>query len=95
MSMNRQTLLIVLAPLALLLLPLIGNAVSPDVHWTMFDFLVGGTLLLGLGLALAVALNAFKTRNSRIAMVVLIVAIFLLTWIELAVGLFGTPLAGS
>lgn len=36
-----------------------------------------------------------RTQNDRLQTTLLVVVLLLLIWAELAVGLFGTPLAGS
>lgn len=36
-----------------------------------------------------------RTQNDRLQTILLVVVLLLLIWAELAVGLFGTPLAGS
>ncbi len=79
----------------LLLIPLIAMQFSTDVQWTGGDFLVMGALLTGIGLTAEYALRKIKTRNGRILALALLLAVFLLIWAELAVGIFGTPFAGS
>lgn len=54
-----------------------------------------GTLLVGTGLLLVLASRKIKNINRRAAVIVALLVAFLLIWIELAVGLFGTPFAGS
>ena len=81
--------------LSLLLIPLIGMQVSDDVNWSTFDFIIMGILLLGTGLIVEFALRKFKTFKSRIIACAIILAVFFLVWAELAVGVFGTPFAGS
>lgn len=36
-----------------------------------------------------------RTQNDRLQTTLLVIVLLLLIWAELAVGLFGTPLAGS
>ncbi|MGY5847969.1 hypothetical protein ACW6QP_11185 [Salegentibacter sp. HM20] len=94
MNANRLfTILMVVA--ALLLIPFIGMQFSNEVNWSIFDFLVMGTLLLFTGLAINFALGKLKTRQNKIIACLVILGIFLLIWAELAVGIFGTPFAGS
>lgn len=75
---------------AILLIPLLGNW-----PWTLSDFIVMGTLLVGTGLLLALASRKIKNISYRTAAIVALLVAFLLIWIELAVGLFGSPFAGS
>lgn len=74
----------------LLLVPLLGNW-----PWTLSDFVVMGTLLIGTGILLVLASRKIKNINYRTAVIVALLAAFLLIWVELAVGVFGTPFAGS
>jgi hypothetical protein len=95
MTLRRQSLLVALAPLALLLLPLIATPLSDGVNWSGSDFLVMGTLLLTVGVVCAVILRFSGRGLPRVMGIGLVVLLFLLLWAELAVGIFGTPLAGS
>ena len=80
---------------ALLLIPLIGMQVSNEVNWTLFDFLSMGLLLLGLSIMIELVLRIVNRMAIRIVLIAIVVLLFLLTWAELAVGVFGTPFAGS
>ena len=82
-------------PLLLLIIPFVGMFVSDQVNWSPFDFLVMGLLLFSLGLAADAIFRKFQQLRSRLLFTALLLVVFLLIWIELAVGLFGTPLAGS
>lgn len=80
----------------LLLVPLLGMLVSDDWNWSLSDFIIAGILLAGVrgGTLLFVAgLRAHKQHLTIIGAVTAFVLILL--WIELAVGLFGSPLAGN
>ena len=78
----------------LLVFPLIGNLVSTAVNWSWFDFMVMGSLLLGLGLSTSFVLKKFKQSPNRLSYILAVIIVFLLIWAELAVGVFGSPLAG-
>ena len=82
-------------PLLLLIIPFVSMFVSDQVNWSPFDFLVMGLLLFSLGFAADAIFRKFKQLRSRLLFTALLLVVFLLIWIELAVGLFGTPLAGS
>ena len=79
----------------LLLIPLIAMQFTDEVNWTLFDFVVAGVLLIGTGLICELILRKVKKFEYRIAICAVILAALLLIWIELAVGIFGTPFAGN
>ena len=84
-----------LYPLALLIIPLLGVLLTNAVEWGIFDFLLMGSLLLVLGIAINLTLLNIKYFNKRIAIIFFVILIFLLIWVELAVGVFNTPFAGT
>lgn len=92
---NKRLFGILLAAGLLLLLPLIAMQFTTEVDWSAFDFLVMGTLLLGTGLGCELVLRKVRKTEHRILLVVGVILVFLLVWAELAVGVFGTPFAGS
>jgi len=79
----------------LLLIPLIAMQFTDEVNWTPFDFLVMGMLLTGTGLICEFILRRVTGTGYRIALTAAVIGSFLLIWIELAVGIFGTPFAGN
>ena len=92
--MSLKRLLIILSiVLSILLIPFIAMFYSEEVRWDLADFLIMGVLLLTTGLALDYVIR--KNSTKKVFLIVSIVLIFLLTWAELAVGIFGTPFAGS
>jgi len=86
---------ILLGTIILLLIPFIAMQFTSEVKWTALDFIVAGILLLGVGFGIDFALRKFKTSKYRVAIILGIIMAFFLIWLELAVGLFGSPLAGS
>lgn len=82
-------------PLFLLLIPLIGMTVSDEINWSPFDFIVMGFLLILLSIGINFVRNRFKSLKNRVLYIGILVIIFMLIWAELAVGIFGTPFAGS
>jgi len=68
---------------------------TDDVNWTLLDFIVAGVLLLGTGLMCEIVLRKVKTIKFRIVICVILLLLFILIWVELAVGIFGTPLSGN
>jgi hypothetical protein len=92
---NKRLIAIVLAVAVLLLIPLIAMQFTDEVNWTLSDFVVMGILLLVTGLTCEFLLRKVKKIEYRIALVGVVLTAFLLIWLELAVGIFGTPFAGS
>ncbi len=86
---------IVLAIILLLLTPLIAMQFTTEVNWTAFDFVVAGVLLLGTGLLAELIMRKVKNKNRKIVAIAMLLAVLFLVWAELAVGIFGTPFAGS
>lgn len=92
---NKRLIGIVLSVALILLIPLIAMQFTGEVNWTLMDFVVMGVLLLGTGLLIELVLRKVKKTGHRIAMCGAILLALLLIWAELAVGIFGTPFAGS
>jgi len=82
-------------PLFLLLIPLIGMTITDEINWSPFDFFTMGSLLILLGFGINLVISRVKNLKYRALYIGVIVIIFMLIWAELAVGLFGTPIAGS
>lgn len=85
----------VISPLSLLLIPLFGNIFSNQVNWSLFDFIIMGLLLGMLGIIIHFILEKVRDKTFRIVPIIFVLIIFLLIWAELAVGIFGSPIAGS
>jgi hypothetical protein len=64
------------------------------MDWNWFDYAVFGTLLLGAWLAYKLV-TSWLNPKYRVVTAFVIVAAVLLIWAELAVGVFGSPFAGS
>lgn len=92
---NKRLLIILTTVAVLLLIPFIAMQFTKDVNWQIYDFVIMGALLLGTGLALEFVLRKITSIRYRIILAIIILAICFLVWAELAVGLFGTPFAGS
>jgi hypothetical protein len=92
---NKRLIGIIVGVGVLLLVPFIAMKVGGEMKWSLFDFVLAGVLLLGTGLALEVALRLVRKTSYRIAVCAAILFALLIIWVELAVGLIGTPLAGS
>jgi peptidoglycan/LPS O-acetylase OafA/YrhL len=95
LTQNKRLVGIVLTVALLLLIPFIAMQFTNEVNWTLFDFMVAGVLLLGTGLLCELVIRKVKNIKYRLAICGVILIALLFIWIELAVGIFGTPFAGS
>jgi len=92
---NKRLIIILLTSAILLLIPLIAMQFTDEVNWTLFDFIVAAVLLFGTGLMCELVIRKVNKTKFRIAICVALLAMLLLIWAELAVGIFGTPLSGQ
>jgi hypothetical protein len=79
----------------LLLIPAIAMQFTAEVNWSAGDFFIAGILLLGTGLVLDFVIRNVKASPLKIGMCIGIMLALVVIWAELAVGIFGTPFAGS
>lgn len=92
---NTRLIAILSVATCILLLPLIGMQFSDEVNWDARDFIIMGILLYGTGLSCELVLRKVKNTLHRIIICGIILFALFLIWAELAVGIFGTPFAGS
>ncbi len=86
---------LLLGAASLLAIPYIAMQFSDEVNWSSFDFAVAAVLLLGTALLLELVLSLFPQRRQRLLAVGVVLLVLSVLWAELAVGVFGSPLAGS
>jgi hypothetical protein len=93
---SKFRILIILSIVALLLcIPLIAMQFTNEVKWNLLDFIVAGGLLLGTGLIIEFVIKTVKAGILRNVLFMVILVVLFLIWAELAVGIFGSPFAGS
>jgi hypothetical protein len=92
---NKRLGGILSAAALLLLVPFIAMQFSAEVNWSASDFIIAAVLLFGTGLLCELVLRKVKTFKLRIIICAALLVVLFLVWAELAVGLFGTPFAGS
>jgi len=95
LTQNKRFIGILLTVAFLLLIPLTAMQFTNEVDWSLFDFVIMGGLLLGTGILCELVLRNVKSLKSRIILITVLLVVLFLIWAELAVGIFGTPLAGS
>lgn len=94
-TQNIRLTVIVVVVAVLLLIPAVAMWFTGEVKWSASDFVVAGILLLGTGLACEFVLRKVRKLQHRLIICAAILLVLFLVWVELAVGLFGSPLAGS
>ena len=95
MITKKSIRIIFIAVSIILLIPVIAMQFTPEVNWDGFDFLVAAILLSTFGFSIAIVWNKLAKSANRKYILIGIIILFLLLWAELAVGIFGSPLAGS
>ncbi|MFZ9970680.1 MAG: hypothetical protein ACO3GK_05160 [Bacteroidia bacterium] len=65
------------------------------MNWDAFDFIIAAVLIGGLVLGLWAIQKAIPQKNKRLLFFAIALLVFALVWAELAVGVFGSPWAGS
>jgi dipeptide/tripeptide permease len=93
--LGKSISIVFVAVASVLLVPLVAMQFTNEVDWDLRDFLIMGVLLAGTGLMLVAAVRMLSNPRYRIVACLGIVFAFLLVWAELAVGIIGTPFAGS
>ena len=95
MTQNIRLTGILITASVLLLIPLVAMQFTSEVVWTTSDFIIAGVLLFGTGLLCELTMRKVKSTKGRLALVTTILGLLFIIWAELAVGVFGTPFAGS
>jgi hypothetical protein len=93
--MNKRLAIILSTSYSILLLPLIAMLFSEEVVWDIFDFLVAGILLTTTALLVEIVLRNVISPRNRFIVLGIAFGSLILVWAELAVGIFGSPIAGN
>jgi uncharacterized membrane protein YgdD (TMEM256/DUF423 family) len=86
---------VLLGTAAILLVPLAAMRFTREVNWGPLDFIVAAVLLAGTGSLYVLLTSKLRTSGQRRAIGGGLLLTLMLVWAELAVGIFGSPLAGS
>ncbi|WP_422695664.1 hypothetical protein [Chryseobacterium sp. Mn2064] len=76
-------------------IPLVGNLFSEEVNLSGADFLIAGVLLFTTAFLINLVRNSIKKQSQKVLITIFILLALALIWLELAVGIFGSPFAGS
>ncbi|MES2320064.1 MAG: hypothetical protein V4631_21505 [Pseudomonadota bacterium] len=91
----KQIGFVVLGTAIVLLMPLLAMQFTSEVDWKGGDFAIIAVLLVCTGLAYVFGARLVTTVKSRAILGAVLGLLVLLVWVELAVGVFGSPFAGS
>jgi uncharacterized membrane protein YgdD (TMEM256/DUF423 family) len=86
---------VLLGTAAILLVPLVAMRFTREVNWTALDFAAAGILLAGIGSLYVLLTRKLRTVPQRRLIGGGLLLTLALIWAELAVGIFGSPIAGS
>lgn len=92
---NKRFIIVLIVVAVLLCIPLIAMQFNTGVDWDARDFIIMGILLFATGMGIEFVLRKIGSSKNRLIAVGAILIVFFLIWDELAVGIFGTPFAGS
>ncbi|WP_336690822.1 MULTISPECIES: hypothetical protein [unclassified Chryseobacterium] len=96
MTLEKQKTTIIFAvPALLMLTAFFANLFAEDWNWSPADFIIAGSLLFGTAFFINLVIRSKKSLRYKLLICFAILLVLALVWIELAVGLFGTPFAGS
>jgi len=91
----RQIMLVVLGAAIVLLVPLTAMQFTNEVSWGALDFAAAGALLVGAGVTYVLGARKLSKARYKAVLGVVLALLLFLVWAELAVGIFGTPFAGT
>lgn len=92
---NNRLLMMLIIASVILLIPVFTMLYSSKVNWTLFDFVIAGTLLFLTVLSFEFVFRFLQPRRTRLIALSILIILLALIWIELSVGLVGSPFAGN
>ena len=93
MVISKRLGIILGIAIVILIIPLIAMQFNSEVNWDIGDFIIAGILLFGTGILLELILA--KSKKYKTLLILTVIVLLLLIWMEMAVGIFGSPIAGS
>lgn len=79
----------------ILLIPFLAMQLTDEVQWDVLDFVVGAVILFLAGGLILFLSKSIASKRKRVFLLIAIILVTILVWAELAVGVFGSPIAGS
>lgn len=96
MTLEKQKTTIIFAvPALLMITAFLGNLFVEGWNWSPFDFAMAAVLLFGTAFFINLVIKSKKPLLTKLMICFIILLLLALVWIELAVGIFGTPFAGN
>lgn len=92
---KKNVIRIAVVTALILLIPLVAMQFTDEVDWGITDFVIIGALLFGTGMIYEFGVKKLRTITQQMIAAAVLLAALLLIWAELAVGVFGSPFAGS
>lgn len=92
---KKNVIRIAIVTVLILSIPLVAMQFTGEVDWGLRDFVIIGVLLFGTGMIYEFFVKKLRTTTQQIIAAAILLALVLLLWAELAVGVFGSPFAGS
>ena len=92
---QKRHIVMLVAIVSILLAPLISMQLGTEVLWTANDFIIAAILLSYFALLIKFVIRKTQQGKRRTLLILFIIFTLLLLWAELAVGIFGIPIAGS
>lgn len=93
--MNKRLKNLLVFASLLLSIPMIAMQFTDEVNWSLRDFIVMGVILFGTAISIELVMRKAKGLKFKLIFVGAVLLIAIILWAELAVGIFGTPFAGS
>lgn len=94
--MNKKSLMLIsTVSLTLLLIPLIAMQFTSEVDWGLFDFIIAGILIFGVGVLFSYITRKVVSTKYRVLFIIFVLILFILIWTELGVGIFSTSFVGN
>ncbi len=96
MTLEKQKTTIIFAvPALLIITAFFGNLFIEGWSWSPSDFIIAAVLLFGTAFFINLVIISKKALLFKLIVCFVILLVLALIWIELAVGIFGSPFAGS
>ncbi len=92
---KRPFLILVTVVMLILSVPAVAMRFTKEVNWGPGDFIAAAGLLFSTGLLARFIWQKVQLPRYRILLISLLLLLLVLVWLELAVGLFGSPFAGD